>query len=58
MDETKLENINNTICVLKINLNLMGLERYEGEKIMTLSFTDELSLSEKCNMPHRIPLYF
>ncbi len=40
-----------------MNLNRMGLERYEGEKIMTFSFTDELSLSEKCNMPHRLPLY-
>ncbi len=33
MDETKLlENINNLICVFKINLNRIGLERHEGEE--------------------------
>ncbi len=33
------------ICILKMNEGLMGLERHEGESLMTeLSFLGELSL--------------
>ncbi len=60
MDETKLlENINNLICVFKINLNRIGLERHEGEENNDRIFIYRLIIpfGKKCIMFHRLPLY-